>query len=46
MAKEQKLKTCFVIVPIGDEGSEIRRRSDQVLTHMPIKRELWLGVLR
>ena len=26
--------TCFVIAPIGDEGSEIRRRSDQVLNHI------------
>jgi len=34
MAKEENLKTCFVIAPIGDEGSEIRRRSDQVLTHI------------
>ena len=25
---------CFVIAPIGDEGSEIRRRSDQVLKHI------------
>ncbi len=35
MPKEaEKLKTCFVIAPIGDEGSETRRRSDQVLTHV------------
>ena len=33
MAKEEK-KLCFVIAPIGEEGSEIRRRSDQVLKHI------------
>ncbi|MBI4721799.1 MAG: hypothetical protein HY769_02165, partial [Candidatus Stahlbacteria bacterium] len=27
-------KICFVIAPIGEEGSEIRRRSDQVLKHI------------
>ncbi|MFZ3169874.1 MAG: hypothetical protein WA130_19855 [Candidatus Methanoperedens sp.] len=27
-------KNCFVIAPIGDEGSEVRRRSDQVLKHI------------
>ncbi len=27
-------KDCFVICPIGDAGSEIRRRSDQVLRHV------------
>lgn len=27
-------KLCFVIAPIGDEGTEVRRRSDQVLTHI------------
>jgi len=26
--------TCFVISPIGSEGSEIRKRSDQVLKHI------------
>jgi hypothetical protein len=25
---------CFVIAPIGDAGSDIRRRSDQVLKHL------------
>ena len=34
MAKEEKLKTCFVIAPIDDEGSEVRRRADQVLMHI------------
>lgn len=27
-------KTCFVICPIGEEGSDIRKRSDQVLKHI------------
>jgi hypothetical protein len=27
-------KNCFVIMPIGDESSETRRRSDQVLKHI------------
>ncbi|PZF91981.1 hypothetical protein [Micromonospora deserti] len=27
-------RECFVIAPIGPEGSEIRRRSDQILKHV------------
>ena len=27
-------KLCFVIAPIGDEGTEVRHRSDQILTHI------------
>ncbi|MFG1918945.1 hypothetical protein [Micromonospora sp. NPDC048898] len=27
-------RECFVIAPIGQEGSEIRRRSDQILKHV------------
>jgi len=27
-------KNCFVITPIGEEGTEIRKRSDQVLKHV------------
>jgi hypothetical protein len=27
-------ETCFVIAPIGESGSEIRKRSDQVLKHV------------
>lgn len=27
-------KSCFVIMPIGDESSDTRRRSDQVLKHI------------
>lgn len=32
MSKQDK--TCFVISPIGDPGSDTRRRSDQVLRHI------------
>jgi len=32
--KQPQAKTCFVISPIGEEGSETRRRSDQVLKHI------------
>lgn len=34
MHTKEKEKLCFVIAPIGDEGSEIRHRSDQVLKHI------------
>jgi len=27
-------KTCFVISPIGDDGSDIRKRADQILKHV------------
>ena len=27
-------KICFVIAPIGEPGSEIRKRSDQILEHI------------
>ena len=27
-------KTCFVIAPIGEAGSDVRKRSDQVLKHV------------
>jgi hypothetical protein len=30
----EKDKICFVIAPIGDENSETRKRSDQVLKHV------------
>ena len=29
-------KTCFVIAPIGESGSEIRKRSDQIMKHIVI----------
>lgn len=28
------MKTCFVVCPIGNDGSEIRKRSDQLLKHI------------
>lgn len=34
MASAAAKKTCFVVGPIGEEGSEVRRHSDMVLTHI------------
>lgn len=34
MPKQTDMKKCFVVAPIGDEGSETRRRSDQVFKHV------------
>jgi len=34
MPKQDALKTCFVISPIGDEGSDIRDRSDEILDYI------------
>lgn len=34
MAKKEDKKICFVISPIGEEGSETRTRSDQTLKHI------------
>lgn len=34
MAAKGEKKVCFVISPIGEEGSETRERSDQVLKHV------------
>ncbi len=45
--KEER-KICFVISPIGDEGSDTRERSDQVLKHIitaPVK-QLGYTVIR
>lgn len=33
-AKDKDARTCFVIAPIGPDGSDIRVRSDQVLKHI------------
>lgn len=33
-ANEPKQQVCFVIAPIGEDGTEIRERSDQVLKHI------------
>ena len=35
----QNQKTCFVVAPIGPDGSDIRKRSDKVLKHI-IKKAL------
>ena len=32
--EEKKQKTCFIVCPISDEGSEIRERSDTLLKHL------------
>lgn len=34
MSKEKGPRICFVIAPIGKEGSDVRVRSDQVLNHI------------
>ena len=31
---EMAHKSCFVVSPIGDEGSEIRHRSDQIFNYV------------
>lgn len=48
MQKEQTIKTCFVIAPIGKEGSETRMRSDQILKHIiePAVKECGFGAVR
>ena len=30
----EKIKSCFVISPIGKRGSETRKHADQVYTHI------------
>jgi hypothetical protein len=32
--EQSAIKSCFVIAPIGREGSDVRKRSDQVLRHI------------
>ncbi len=41
MQKQDKGKLCFVIAPIGDEGTAGRQRSDQVFNHIitPVAKE-------
>lgn len=45
---DEELKTCFVIAPIGTDGSEVRVRSDQVLKHIiaPAARECGYRTVR
>lgn len=48
MAKKDDKKICFVISPIGEEGTETRERSDQILKHIisePVK-QLGYEVIR
>lgn len=42
MTEPNEPRLCFVIGPIGDDGSDIRRRSDQVLNYIiePVVRSL------
>lgn len=30
----EDIKTCFVICPIGSDGTDIRKRADQILKHV------------
>jgi hypothetical protein len=41
-------KRCFVIAPIGEEGSSTRRRSDQILSHIirPVASRFGFDVIR
>ncbi|RYD80613.1 MAG: hypothetical protein EOP84_11855 [Verrucomicrobiaceae bacterium] len=34
MSAAKSSKSCFIISPIGDEGSEVRKRADQILRHV------------
>jgi len=45
---ESNNNICFVIAPIGEEGTEIRRRSDQVLNHIlkPAAKEFGCEAMR
>lgn len=43
MMKKEDKKICFVISPIGEEGSETRTRSDQILKHIITQPVLQLG---
>ena len=45
---EEDGNSCFVIAPIGDEGSDTRVRADQVFTHIikPVVRDLGYKPLR
>ena len=45
---EVVMNSCFVIGPIGDEGSETRQRSDKILNHLiePVAKECHYNVIR
>ena len=42
------MKKCFIVCPIGDEGSETRKRSDKLLKHVlsPVCKECDLDLIR
>jgi len=42
------MRSCFVIAPLGDEGSETRQRSDKILEHLikPAAKECHYDVVR
>lgn len=48
MAKSEDQRTCFVIAPIGDEGTGTRARSDQILNHIiaPVAKECGYTAVR
>ena len=41
-------KICFIVCPIGSEGSDVRKRSDQLLKHIlqPVCSEIGLKCIR
>ena len=43
-----EMKNCFVICPIGEENSEIRKRSDQIFNYVikPITKEFGYKAVR
>ena len=47
-SKDKEPTTCFVIAPIGPDGSDVRVRSDQVLKHIiaPAARECGYDAIR
>jgi len=48
MAKKNNKKICFIIAPIGDLGSDIRKRSDDILDYMikPVTKEFGYETIR
>jgi len=48
MTKQKTIKTCFVISPIGEEGSETRERSGKILNHIikPVVKKIGYNPVR
>ena len=46
--KSPRTKRCFIISPIGDAGSDVRRRSDKILKHIvrPVCNQLGFAAVR